>query len=126
MPACRINPDDPRDATHELMGDHGEPDTTVDDRFTVWVRSFLGLTPAEQDKAWEDLDDETRVHLAADGEMIDWARCHDARAAMRAADRSRPPGSSRPSTGRSSCGCSATTLATATSSRTTWSWAGRR
>ncbi len=30
--------------------------------------------------------DETRVHLAADGEMIDRATCHEARAAMRAAD----------------------------------------
>jgi hypothetical protein len=82
---CRVNTDDPQPATHELMGDHGEPDTTVDDQFVVWVRSFLGLSPAEQDTAWEDLDHETQVHLADDGEMIDWARCYEARAAMRAA-----------------------------------------
>lgn len=82
---CRVNTDAPQPAPHELMGEHGEPDTTVDDQFTVWVRSFLGLSPAEQDKAWEDLDYETQVHLAADGEMIEWAQCYEARAAMRAA-----------------------------------------
>jgi hypothetical protein len=84
--ACRINTEDPRDATHELMNEHGDADTTVDDQYAVWVRSFLGLRPVEQDTAWEDLDYETQVHLAADGEMIDWARCYHARAEMRATD----------------------------------------
>lgn len=84
--SCRVDINNRQGPTRELMGDHGEPDTTVDDQFKTWIRSFLTLTTAEQDTAWEDLDHATQVHLADDGVMIEWAECYGARAEMRSAD----------------------------------------
>jgi hypothetical protein len=86
--ACRVDVTaDPRpDATVELMGEHGVPETTLDDQYKTWIRSFLSLSPAEQDTAWENLDYETQVLVAGDGEMIEWAECHEARSALRQTD----------------------------------------
>jgi hypothetical protein len=68
------------------MDENGVPSTALDDQLKTYIRSFLGLAPAEQDTAWEDLDYETQVLLSDDGELIDWAQCYHARSQLRETD----------------------------------------
>lgn len=86
--ACRVDVTaDPRHPpTHELMDESGVPSTALDDQLKTWIRSFLGLTPVEQDTSWENVDYETQVLLADDGELMDWAQCYDARTRLRETD----------------------------------------
>lgn len=86
--ACRVDVTlNPRpDAPVELMGADGAPTATLDQQYATWIRSFLGMAPAQQDTAWENLDHETQALIAGDGEMAEWAECFETRIALRDTD----------------------------------------
>lgn len=81
--ACRTSTITFPAATTELIGEHGDRETTVHDQFAAWVYTFMGQTHAEQDTAWAQLPDDSKIYLAgSDAEMREWSECYEARTAL--------------------------------------------